>query len=241
MLTSASIILEDHTINNKIAEFALKTYQEFVTGKTTLVIKNQDEPVIDIFVKLIADSDYNMSLLIFSVDRNEIYSNNYDNNNAELTVIFLDINEIENLKEYLTRLSKLPGFYIFSKFLLVFKKKPLDFTLIGKTFEIVWSFKILRAFIIFWDDKVKVYNFNPFLKEFSRDITDSDDEKKKFYLEFELFDLYGYPMTVFLWDTSAYEDRVQEKINDDGSIEYLGMSKIFFMAQICQNFHLTIN
>lgn len=222
-IASGEIALRSHRSEKDLAEFTEKVYRKFCPeGKTTLVIHHEQDVTPDIFMHTLAKTGYNMSILTFNVQKRIIFGGKYDGVRADLTIIFARSSKEDGVSLFVNIVRKIPAFHSFTKLLVVFTSPIQPGSWIPNAFRFLWKFQVMRIFFAFWDEDIKIFTYNPFRGDYQIDISNCTDEKLKFYFEFELFDLYGYPMRVHLWDRGSYRDRVQEKIDPTGHIDYLG-------------------
>lgn len=221
--TNCKIPLKNHTAEKHLAIFTIKTYSLYCAeGKTTLIINHRNNAVCDKFLKHVGKLGYTMPFYVYMFYKPYIKSE-YEGAKADLTILFLDTYNTTNILSRWKDLEIVPLYKTFSKYLLIFcELSPKDYSWIEEVFKSFWSKKILRVFIAFWDDGLKVFTFDPFRNNFKIDITHLNDTMKKITLEYELFNLYGYPMMTYLWDESGYENRLEEKVTNSGRIDYIG-------------------
>lgn len=217
----SKIVLEDDTSKLILAKFAYKTYSIFCdSGKTTLIIQYEKNEVCNYFFKYAGKLGNTMGVYSYILTKNVSSQETIDTGRADLTIIFIRSVIFATLKRGFDIIEKNPLYSTFSKYLIVVSKSPENGTSwIENIFKFLWTKKILRVFIAFWDDKLNVYRYSPFLDEYTN-ITDANDKEMTDYLEFELFSLNGYPLRVFLFDGWSYTERVEDKTT--GDIEYVG-------------------
>lgn len=224
VIARSEIVVENDINELQLASFAVKVYNNFCPEcKTTLLIYNATDATPNLFLRLAAKKGLNMSFYSVEINKKCIRKDVYDGKLADLTIIFINTARIIQFQSFVKEVIQIPSFQSFSKYLIVFSSKTLEGTQwIENTFRFLWFKKALRAFVIFWKDSLKVYTYNPFTNEYLKDISKEKDDRLRFLLDFELFDLNGYPLKVFIWDYGGYKDRIEEKYDNRNQTEYLG-------------------
>lgn len=195
--------------------FATKAYHLYCEHcRATLIIHDDKDATTNMFLKRISRQEFNMSIVSISLKQEEerpwLLHGEYSEDLMELTIIFWNQRFFQEVRDFLDDVEHLPYWNRYSKILIVLTSAvPDDYIKwIKGVFHLFWTRKTLRVFICFTlDSRVRVFMYNPFLADYAVDISDSTDEEFNVYLEYELLDLYGYPMKTYVYDLVSYKER----------------------------------
>lgn len=239
---SSSLLNQFHVkgFHNKdkynLVTFAARAYHLYCLHcRATLIIHDEKDTTTNMFLKRISSHEFNMSIVSVSLIQEEerpwLLHGEYSGDYMELTIVFWNERFFNEVRDFLDDVEHLQYWNRYSKIVIVLTSEiPHDYIKwIRGVFHLFWSRKTLRVFICFTlNSKVKVFMYNPFLGDFSIDISDSTDDEFNVYLEYELFDLYGYPMKTYLYDMISYKDRCLLGENSkEGKKQFVGIDGKF--------------
>lgn len=107
-----------------------------------------------------------------------------------------------------------------------------------EAFEEFWARQALQVVLIYYQNGIKVFTYNPFTKEYVIEVSDGG-ELPKLYTH-GITDMHGYPIKMYFFDTVIKQAVVEEVVN--GKIKYNGVAgKYFEMLKDIYNGSLEIH
>ncbi|GLV35518.1 Ionotropic receptor 85a, partial [Carabus blaptoides fortunei] len=216
--TYANITLLDYNTDNisELLEFATGAYHLYCKYcRATLIVHDEDEIISNYFFEMLTHYDFNMSIISLSLSGQEStceLNGKFAGTIIELTIVFWTERYYNKPDYFLDSMEKSPYWNRFSKMIIIVTGNiPTDYIgWLEYTFKTFWKRKILRVFICFWmHGHMHVYMYNPFIEHFAKNISDATTEQYVSYIEYELLDLYGYPLKAFIYDIYPYSQRVE--------------------------------
>lgn len=229
-----------------LAEFAASAYHFYCDFcKATLIVHDNDEIIPNYFLKMLTLEHFNMSIISLSLAADD---SNYELNGIfvgtiiELTIVFWSERFLTRPEYFLNSVERSPYWNRNSKMLIIATGSiPTDYThWLDYTFKTFWKRKILRVFICFlMNEHMHIYMYNPFIGDFVRNISKATAEQYKTYLEYDLLDLYGYPLKTFAYDINPYNQRmVYGGLDLFGRPRYYGLDG-HFMTEVLNILNVT--
>ncbi|GLV42891.1 hypothetical protein CBL_09971 [Carabus blaptoides fortunei] len=238
----ANITLLDYNTDNisELLEFATGAYHFYCKYcRATLIVHDEDEIISNYFFEMLTHHDFNMSIISLALSGQEStceLNGKFAGTIIELTIVFWTERYYNKPDYFLDSMEKSPYWNRFSKMIIIVTGNiPTDYIgWLEYTFKTFWKRKFLRVFICFWmHGHMQVYMYNPFIEDFAKNISDATTEQYVAYIEYELLELYGYPLKAFIYEIYPYSERVEYGRTDIfDRITYIGLDGHFITEEL---------
>lgn len=229
---NSELITQNLNKENKIVEYATKFYfQETTNIKTTLLFYS-DEILINLFLKQV-EKQPNSLFLTISIKNCTTALNEYKTNvRPDIIIFFLDDNT-NDISSIIFEVETLQIWNPRAKHLFIFPNVGKNYKdWVKNSFVSLWQNQVLRSLIMFpYNDKMKLFTYNPFLKQFSKDISEFENG---FYIE-KITNMCGAPIKFYYFNVQQGSTRISIE-NDNGKIFYSGEDGLYMGKYFVQFF-----